>query len=61
MLVARAWPSPGAILVKLMTANLKSFGTFEDKCYTYFKNILSIGLAHIMLETQHRVHNINHS
>ena len=60
MLVARAWPSPAAILVKLMTANLKSFGTFEDKC-TYFTNILSIGLAHIMLETQHRVHNIDHS
>ena len=37
----------------------QSCGNCEDKC-TYVTNILSIGLAHIMPETRHRVHNNDH-
>ena len=40
-------------------SQLESFGTCEDKC-TYFINVLSIGLAHIMPEIRDRVHNNDH-
>ena len=49
----------GHYLSQIDWSQLESCGTCEDKC-TYFTNILSIGLAHIMPETWDRVHNNGH-